>query len=116
VNFPADGGGGAPQLRMDPALAESVHQAFQTMSADLNGHSTSMSSARTDIVAGAGEFSGSLDADASIFSMGWSDGLDVLSTSTGLIAHNTNALSLDLTKVDRGASIDISIVPQVKVP
>jgi len=101
---------------MDPALAESVHKTFQTMSADLQGHSTSISSARTQIVAGAGEFSGSLSADANIFSMGWSDGLGVLSTSAGLIAHNTNQLSLDLTKVDRGGSIDISIVPQVKVP
>ncbi len=101
---------------MDPALAESVHQTFQTMAADLQGHSTSISSARTDIVAGAGEFSSALSAEATIFSTGWSDGLDILSTSAGLIAHNTNQLSLDLTKVDRGGSIDISIVPQVKVP
>lgn len=101
---------------MEPALAEAVHKAFQTMSADLQDHSGSISGARTDIVAGAGEFSGSLNADATIFSMGWSDGLAVLSTSAGLIAHNTNELSLDLTKIDRGGTIDISIVPDVKVP
>jgi hypothetical protein len=115
VNFPADGGG-APQLRMDPALAQSVHQAFQKMSADLQGHATTISSARADITAGAGEFSGSLISDVNIFVTGWSDGLDVLSTSTGLIAHNTNQLSLDLTQLDRGGTIDISIVPPVKVP
>lgn len=115
MNFPADGGG-APQLRMDPALAESVHQAFQKMSADLQGHSATISSARADITAGAGEFSGSLVSDVNIFVTGWGDGLDILSTSTGLIAHNTNQLSLDLTHLDRGGTIDVTIVPPVKVP
>jgi hypothetical protein len=97
---------------MDPALAASVHQTFQKMSADLQGHAATISSARTDVVSGAGEFSGSLSADVNVFVSGWSDGLDVISTSTGLIAHNTNALSLDLTKIDRGATLNISILPQ----
>jgi hypothetical protein len=101
---------------MDPALAAAVHQAFQKMSADLDAHSSTISGARGDITAGAGEFAGSLSADANIFVAGWSDGLEVLSTSTGLIAHNTNQLSLDLTKVDRGGTIDITIVPPVTVP
>ena len=86
------------------------------MSADLDGHSSTISGARTDIVAGAGEFSSSLDSEVTTFVKSWSQGLGIVSTSTGLIAHNTNTLALDLTKVDRGSAIDISIVPPVKVP
>jgi hypothetical protein len=101
---------------MDPDLAASVHQAFQTMSADLKDLGTTISSARAGIVGGAGEFADCLSSEADIFVAGWDDGLGVLSTSAGLIAHNTNRFSLDLTKVDRGGQIDISIVAPVKVP
>jgi preprotein translocase subunit SecG len=95
-------------LRLSPDVAATVKKRFETVSNDLLSHSQGIPGLSGAISDGAGELSGELADGVTSFMQSWSAALDLLSTSTALIAGNTNNLAIDLDALDRGSEIDLS--------
>ncbi|MCA1981795.1 hypothetical protein [Nocardioides nematodiphilus] len=107
--IPNDGTGSpSAPLRLTSQAAATVKKRFEHASQDLTGHLNGMAGLSGAISEGAGELSGDIEADVLAFLQSWTSAFDVLSTSTALIAGNTNNLAVDLDALDRGSTIDLS--------
>jgi len=94
-------------LRLSPDVAATVKKRFESASADLLAHSHGVPGLSAAISDGTGELAGEVSDGVSSFMQSWSAAFDLLSTSTALIAGNTNNLAVDLTALDRGSDIDL---------
>ena len=103
-----DPGGGSAPLLLSPHVAGVVKKRFEHASQDLSGHRDGMGGLSGAIVEGTGELSAELGDGATSFLQSWVAAFDLLSTSTALIAGNTNNLAIDLSALDRGSTIDLS--------
>lgn len=97
-------------LRMDRETAERVRARFRDTATDLDGARGDLSGFVGALGAGTGEFSGEISSAADDFHGSWRAVYEVFSDSASLIAGNTNALYVDLMRLDDdyATAIDIS--------
>lgn len=91
-------------ITMSPEVAAQVEDRFDNLSQDFYNLSDLISTARTTVEAGCGDFAADMQAYTATFESGWTQTFDIGSESAGLIAGNTNQLQVDLEAVDRDAS------------
>lgn len=111
MGIPEDsyGGGSGSMVRLDAEEAHRIRNRFNDLSAEFDNTREPLRTSYTDILAGCGEFSGSVESGASKFLLSWNDVFDVCSTQAGLIAGNVNSFRIDLEAIDRDARTSITL-------
>jgi hypothetical protein len=98
-------------MRMTDEAAARIEDRFDNLSQDFWQLMEKVPGMRTDIETAAGDFSSEISGYTGIFESGWKTTFEIGSRSAGLIAGNTNAMHLDLNKLDRDLSHNIDLTP-----
>ena len=103
-------------IRMSPEVAAGVKDRFDNLSSEFSETVSGLCGRASMIELGCGEFSDLVADGADTVRIGWREALEVGHTSAGLIAGNTNALSVDLTKVDTDYSWEFDLTGTSTAP
>lgn len=101
-----DGGaGGAIVMAAD--VSDEVRNVFNDLSAEFRNTCAPLRSRHLDVLEGAGDAAGAIEAGAAAFLVSWNDVFRTCGGAAGLIAGNTNALAIDLSSFDTDARTSI---------
>ena len=96
-------------IAMSAAAAATVNNRFDDLSAEFTNSCGQLTSIVAALDAGAGELSSSMSSGTASFAISWREAFQVCGTTAGVIAGNTNRLSVDLGRLDRDASTTITL-------
>lgn len=94
-------------IRMTEETAQRVRTRFEATGRDLTDAGEALAAFRLDLTEGAGQFAGEIAEAAGDFRDSWRAVYEVCGDAAALIAGNTNALHVDLGRLDRGAGITL---------
>lgn len=94
---------------MTAAAASKVKEQFNDLAAEFDNSKSEIKTYATQMQTACGEFSDSMTSGAAAFDMSWQDAFEFCSTSSALIAGNTNAMKVDLDALDQDASTTITL-------
>ena len=96
-------------VRMSEAAARTVNNRFEDVSAEFFNSVGVIGTVASQLTSGAGEFSGAMADGSATFEISWREAFRVCGTTAGVIAGNTNQMSVDLARLDRDASTTIRL-------
>ena len=96
-------------VRMSDAAARTVNNRFEDISAEFFNSTGVIAAIGSRLEAGAGEFSAAIADGSATFAISWREAFRVCGTTAGVIAGNTNRMSVDLALLDRDASTTIQL-------
>lgn len=91
-------------IRMNAEVASRVQDRFDNLSNEFDQTDSRWAGQMSILEWACGEFAEDVTDGCDTARLGWRSLLDVCSTTSGLIAGNTNALHVDLTTVDQDYS------------
>lgn len=104
-------------IRMSAEVAARVKDRFDNLSNEFDETEPLLAGRAGSIEVACGEFSEEVADGCDTMRLGWRSVLELCTTAAGLIAGNTNALHVDLTKVDQDFSWNFDLTgDEVYVP
>lgn len=99
-----EGSGASGVVKMSDEAVRTVKKRFRTTAQVVYGAADDLPDALSDLVTAAGQFQGEISGGVTPFTASWQTTFDLVETEARTIAGNVNNLSVDLSRLDDGAS------------
>ena len=101
--FP-EGPGASGVVRMSDEAVRTVKKRFRSTAQTVYGASEDLPDALGDLLSGCGQFEGEMAGGVTPFTASWQTTFELVEDEARTIAGNVNKLSIDLSRLDDGAS------------
>lgn len=99
-----EGPGASGVVKMSDEAVRTVKRRFRSTAQVAYGASEDLPDALSDLLTGCGQFQGEMAGGITPFTASWQSTFELVETEARTIAGNVNKLSIDLDRLDDGAS------------